>query len=85
MVVPRVRVLDLLVPGAVRVVQEHEADGDGSDDEEDGVEELETPRRIFVVALHPYRAWKRPAVPGVGATPAVSARQGAAGAATRSS
>ena len=31
-----------------------------------------------VVALHPYRAWKRAAVPGVGATPAVSARQGAA-------
>ena len=48
MVVPRVRVLDLLVPGAVRVVQEHEADGDGSDDEEDGVQELEAPRRVFV-------------------------------------
>ena len=48
MVVPRVRVLDLLVPGAVRVVQEHEADRDGSDDEEDGVEELEAPRRVLV-------------------------------------
>ena len=48
MVVPRVRVLDLLVPGAVRVVEEHEADGHGADDEEDGVEELEAPRGIFV-------------------------------------
>ena len=49
MVVPRVRVLELvLVPGAVRVVQEHEADRDGSDDEEDDVEELEAPRRVLV-------------------------------------
>ena len=45
---PRVRVLDLLVPGAVRVVEEHEADGHGSNNEEDGVEELEAPRGIFV-------------------------------------
>ena len=49
MVVPRVGVLELvLVPGAVRVVQEHEADRDGSDDEEDDVEELEAPRRVLV-------------------------------------
>ena len=30
------------------MVEEHEADRDGSDDEEDDVEELEAPRRVLV-------------------------------------
>ena len=48
MVVPRVRVLDLLVPGAVRVVEEHEADGHGADGEADEDAELHADRQRLV-------------------------------------